>query len=281
MYHFCSGFSSQLTVGCCHNSLAPREMTRGSATSDSQFAYFAPDDSSSVFIYELSTREWREINCISRDGALVMIEGELTVVGGWVNLLDRTNKLFTLRQGKWFEIYPPMKTACTQPAAVSTPDGQYVVVIGGHCGNDVGWTNLVNLFQVKKRKWSGVINLPQPLPCPSAAICSTQLHVIGDNANGYSCSLQNLTFEWTSLPRLPVTRSTAATLSGQLLIVGGLQGLSEVSSIRQLVEGQWVEIGSMSSSRAECLAVSPSPHNMIIVGGQGTLHSIEEFNVLL
>ena len=78
-----------------------------------------------------------------------------------------------------------------------------------------------------------------------------------------------------------MTHSTAATLSGQLLIVGGLQGLSEVSSIRQLVEGQWVEIGSMSSSRAECLAVSPSPHNMIVVGGQGTLHSIEEFNVLL
>ena len=89
-----------------------------------------------------------------------MIEGELTVVGGWVNLLDRTNKLFTLRKGKWFEIYPPMKTACTQPAAVSTPD---VVVIGGHCGNDVGWTNTVELFQVKERKWSGVINLPPAL----------------------------------------------------------------------------------------------------------------------
>ena len=71
---------------------------------------------------------------------------------------------------------------------------------------------------------------------------------------------------WTSLPPLPVIRSTAATLYEQLVIIGGMQDGSLVNSIHQLVDGQWVVIGSMSSNRRECLVVSPSPDRMMIVG---------------
>ena len=39
----------------------------------------------------------------------------------------------------------------------------------------------------------------------------------------------------------------------------------------QLVDGQWVEIGSMSSNREMCLVVSPSPDRMMIVGGYGAV----------
>ena len=61
--------------------------------------------------------------------------------------------------------------------------------------------------------------------------------------------------------------STAATLSGQLVIIGGQQYGSTVKTIHQLLDGQWVEIGSMSCSRWWCLVVSPSPDKMMIVGG--------------
>ena len=59
--------------------------------------------------------------------------------------------------------------------------------------------------------------------------------------------------------------STAATLCGQLVLTGGLQGRSPVNSIHQLVEGQWVKIGSMTSGRYYCLAVSLSPDRILIV----------------
>ena len=59
--------------------------------------------------------------------------------------------------------------------------------------------------------------------------------------------------------------STAATLCGQLVLIGGLQGRSPVNSIHQLVEGQWVKIGSMTSGRWLCLAVSLSPDRILIV----------------
>ena len=187
-----------------------------------------------------------------------------------------TNKLFTLRQGKWVEVYPPMNTARCSPAVVSTSDGDYLIVIGGY-GSDVAWTEL---FQVKSKRWYKLTYLPQTIPLLSATICGDQLHVIRLDGDGYSCSLQSLpsndrpitsplTLSWKPLPPLPVEHSTAATLCGQLVLIGGGQGGSPVNSIHQLVEGQWVEIGSMTSGRYWCLAVSLSPDRILIVGGWG------------
>ena len=78
-------------------------------------------------------------------------------------------------------------------------------------------------------------------------------------------------------PPLPVTYSTAATLCGQLVVIGGRREYRSliVNSIHQLVDGQWVEIGSMTTGRWRCLVVGPSPDKLIIVGGfDKTSHSL-------
>ena len=278
-YMSCHVISPQLTVRCHRKKTAPRKMDRGSATTDGQFAYFTPAGYTLVYRYEWRGEKWEELpSCPYSDSGLVIIDGKLTAVGGWDASLRDTNKLFTLRQKKWVEEYPPMNTVRSSPAVVSTSDGEYLIVIGGG-GND-GWTATVELFQVKSRRWYKLTNLPQPLRFPSATICGDQLNVIGLDANGYLCSLQALpssdqpitsplTLSWKPLPPLPVTYSTAATLCGQLVLVGGLQYGSPVNSIHQLVDGQWVEIGSMATGRKWCLVVSPSPDKIIIVGGQG------------
>ena len=229
-------------------------------------------------------------SCQYKNSGLAIIDSELTTVGGWEYGDSRcTNKLFTLRQGKWVEVYPPLNTAHFRPALVSTSDGDYRIVIGGYGTDyvDRGWTATFELFQVKSRTWYKLTDLPQPCPRPSATICGDQLHVIGSDSNGYSCSLQSLpsndrpitsplTLSWKPLPPLPVELSTAATLCGQLVLIGGSQGGSPVNSIHQLVEGEWVEIGSMTSGRVLCLVVSPSPDRILIVGGDGAGDSVEE-----
>ena len=190
-----------------------------------------------------------------------------------------------------------MNTARSSPAVVSTSGGDYIIVIGGY-GDGGDWTGKVELFQVKTRRWYKLTNIPQILTGPSATICGNQLHVIGCYDNGYTCSIKNLPssdkpitslsiphlISWTFLPRLPVIRSTAATLYGQLVSIGGMQDGSLVNSIHQLVDGQWVKIGSMSSDRSDCLVVSPSPDRMIIVGGSGGYEAedgIEECNIVV
>ena len=251
-------------------------MSRGSATTDGQFAYFTPYLSTSVSRYEWRGEKWEELpSCPYMNSGLVIIDGKLTAVGG-VDESRHTNKLLTLRQKKWVEEYPPINTARSSPAVVSTSDGEYLIVIGG-LGD--GWTATVELFQVKSRRWYKLTDLPQPLTHPSATICGDQLNVIGLEDTGYSCSLQAvpssdqpitspLTLSWKPLPPLPMTVSTAATLCGQLVVVGGSRrDGSPVNSIHQLVDGQWVEIGFMATGRRLCLVVSPSPDKIIIVGG--------------
>ena len=260
---------------CHRKKTAPCGMSRGSATTDGQFAYFTLGRSTSVYRYKWRGEKWEELpSCpYNLNPGLVIIDGKLTTVGG--NDGSCTNKLLTLRQKKWVEEYPPMNTAHSMTAAVSTSDGEYLIVIGGYGG---GWTARVELFQVKSRRWYKLTDLPQPLTRPSATICGDHLNVIG-HANGYFCSLQALpssdqpitsplTLSWKPLPPLPVRDSTAATLCGQLVVIGGSRRVgSPVNSIHQLVDGQWVEIGSMATGRFWCLVVSPSPDKIIIVGG--------------
>ena len=256
-------------------------MSSGSAATDDQFAYFTPIGSTSVYRYEWRREKWEELSsCPHQNSGLVIIDGKLTAMGGYDGSC-RSNKLLTLRQRKWVEEYPPMNNARFCPAAIGTSDGEYFIVIGG-CGSH-GWTATVQLFQVKSRRWYKLTDLPQPLPHPSATICSDQLNVIGRDANGYLCSLQALqssdqpitsppTLSWKPIPLLPVTNSTAATLCGQLVLIGGRRQYgSPVNSIHQLVDGQWVEIGSMATGRYRCSVVSPSPDKIILVGGYGPL----------
>ena len=260
-------------------------MIRGSATTDGQFAYFTPSGSTSVYRYEWRREKWEVLpSCPYKNSGLVIINKELTAVGGYDG--SHTNKLLT-RQRKWVEKYPPMNTVRSSPAVVSTSDGESLIVIGGFVGGL--WTATVELFQVKSKRLYQLTDLPQPLPDLSATICGDLVCVIGTNANGYWCSLQALLqsndkqqslphlMSWKPLLPLPVTDSTAATLCGQLVLIGGSRRYgSPVNSIHQVVKGKWVEIGSMATGRWRCLVVSPSPDKIIIVGGLGAENSVEE-----
>ena len=250
-------------------------MFGGSAANDARYMYIATSYTHAVYQYEFSSEKWMTLpGCPYPSCGLAIIQSELTSVGG-AGVVTYTNKLLTLRQGEWVEVYPPMNTARSRPAVVITPDEDYLIVMGGY----VSWidvTATVELFQVQTGMWYTLSDLPQPLLDPSATICGDKLNVIGSSGSGYSCSLQSLpsndrpitapiTLSWKPLPSLPVRGSTAVTLLGQLVLVGGFKGRSRTNSIHQLVEGQWVEIGSMTSWWFSFIVVSPSPDRILIV----------------
>ena len=138
MYSTCHVISPQLTVQCHVKKTAPRGMRTGSAMTDRHFAYFSSWNSTSVYSYEWSVDKWDQLPpCPCRDSALVIIDGELTAVGG-VKGYRSTNKLLTLQQRGWAKKYPPMNTARSDTAVVSTSDGDNIMVIGG-VGGDC-WT---------------------------------------------------------------------------------------------------------------------------------------------
>ena len=83
-------------------------MYRGSAVTDQNVAYFTSSHSNKVYHYTISTDEWLTLPpCPYSNSALVIIDNELTAVGGGCGGYC-TNKLVTLRQGRWVEEYPRM-----------------------------------------------------------------------------------------------------------------------------------------------------------------------------
>ena len=145
-------------------------------------------------------------------------------------------------------------------------------------------TAAVELLDTRNDKWYKLLDLPEPLRYPSATVCGDNLHVIGIGGVSYSCSIKALFSDstqlpllvsWTCHPHPPVTLAVAATLSQELVLVGGDQ-VGTVPWILQLANGEWTKIGAMSTRRKSCLVVNLSPDHILIVGGLGGEDSIEE-----
>ena len=260
-------------------------MSRGAAAIHQSSAYFTPHGSKSVYRYATSEDKWFELpQCPFENSGLVVIDGVLTAVGGWDGY-HRTKKLVTLQRGKWVEDYPAMNTARSFPTVVRASPTE-VIVIGG-MGDRRSWITAVELLQIGNKSWFQLTCLPTAPSLPSATLCGSQLYVIDrNNINNYSCSLQVIytnmiphELTWTRLPRLPANCSTAATFCGQLVIVGGMKENIRTDErtcpIHQLIDGEWVEIGSLSTARQECLVASVSADQMVVVGGEGELNSVE------
>ena len=291
----------QLTIQCHNKGTAPRAMTsNGYAVADRQFAYFAPCQSYDAYSYHLSTEKWGCVQNPQDDNsyhhhpitALAIIEGDLTIATS-----DSSYRLCanTVQQDNWL---PGLLPLCRRrvDALVSASNSEYFFVFvwnEQYQFDEFIYTAEVELLEVCSQNCHKLTNLLHPLPDPSAVICGDQLYVIGSDATGYSCSLKKLLsltdkpitsecaqtlISWTPLPPLPVKNSTAATLSGQLVIVGGIstQEGSPVNSIHQLFNGEWMEIGSMCYRRSKCAVVCPSPNKIIIVGGEEAKHAVEE-----
>ena len=255
-------------------------MWRGSAATDQYSAYFTTSGFNRVYRYIFSTDKWETLPpCPYRNSGLVVIDNILTAIGGG-DVSGCTNKLFTLRQSHWKEVFPPMITARFRAAVVSFSDGHHmnIVVIGGR--SDGGQcTTAVEFLNTHSQHWFTLSSLPEPHRFLSAAVSENQLFVIGLHGRAYVCSLKALptgsqqiqlmspALVWTTLPRLPVKGSTATTLCGQLVSIGGGQNSESADSILQLVDEQWVKVGSLSSAREMCLAISPSPDKVLVVGG--------------
>ena len=256
-------------------------MSRGSSVADPNFAYFTPSQSNKVYRYTISTDEWLSVPpCPHSNSALVIIDNELTAVGGCRGG-NRTNKLVTLRQGRWVEKYPPMdrRSSSATCVGISNPHHMNIIVIGGF-GEDGGTTTAVELLNTHSRRWSTLTSLPKPHFLPSAVVGGGLLYVIGGNCV-YSYLLSALLDStrpdkslqspiWKPLPDLPLHDSTPAILARQLVCVGGRLGGAygpQDDYIHQLMDGQWKNIGSLSMARNLCLVVTPSPDRMLVVGG--------------
>ena len=267
--------------------LAERAMWRGAATSVDAMAFFNPGLTSIVYIYDSTTKDWSELpHCLHLGFTLVAIDNMVTAVGGNKELYTAGNALLSFSKGSWVEIYPAMSTKRYFPAAVCT--SHYLVVAGG-CGENCQALATVEIMDIDTLQWSTTGSLPV---CMSTAFvvsgsmtaCGDNVYLLGDDTNRvYKCSLKSLlqfsrehivnlqqgSTLWKRISDLPVTRSTAVTLCGQLVSVGGYDdaGDSDAVYCYDSATNKWREVGKLLSRKKLPLATILPGDKLVVVHG--------------
>ena len=283
----------------------PEEMIRGAAVAHGNIAYFNPDDSHKVYSYQIMSgaEQWSSLPDNRYETfSLAVIDGLLTSVGGYKSGSSETNTLLSLtgegKKRKWSEVFPPMPTARSGTAAISTE--QFLVVAGGlHDGKNL---DTVEVLNIKTKQWTTASFLPRAVSSLTGATCGDQLYLAGSYAGKsvLTCSLSDLLPHqslgtsrrrssrgaslrrslsltnkrgvWKEVRSLPVTGATLATLAGHLLAIGGDDDkYSRTAGIHRYDPhtDSWHVISLMNNKRCLCLAAVLPGDQLTVVGGWG------------
>ena len=277
-------------------------MYRGAAVSHGNVAYFNSDYSTAVYCYESQRQLWWQLpGCPSRDSALVMADNKLTTIGGRDQQWRPTNSLASLtgegKDSKWVELFPRMPTARYYLAAACR--GRNVIAAGG-TGDGGRKVTTVEILDTELRQWSSATSLPHPMTEASITVCEDLLYLLGGlDQNGdrtlsvLTSSITDLLHQqqetanqpavWRRAADAPYYCSTAVSVGGQLLAIGGCdEHLKDTSAIAAYdpTSDSWQDMGHMATPRSWTLvAVLPS-NQLIAAGGVGGDTKVEIGNVV-
>ena len=233
-----------------------------------------------------------------------LIAGLLTTVGGYGGDYKNTNKLLSLTgEGsgrRWTEKFPPMPTKRYCVSALCT--GTTLIAAGGlvTCfNNDVNILTTVEVLNTETQEWHTAADLPQPLSGASITLCGDLVYLLGGynkervaTNSIYSCSLTSLlsstdstslgwrlintliqSSPWNRVTDLPVECSTAVSLHGQLLAIGGKDSKGKPTTavyMYQPTTNSWEIISHMTTPRIVCLSAVLPDNQLMVVGGWTT-----------
>ena len=270
-------------------------MERGAAVSHGKMAYFNSGGSTSVYSYDSQGQLWQELpDCHSRNSALVMAKDKLTTVGGWQDGRP-TNSLASLtgegRHSKWVELFPRMPTARYDLAAVCR--GRNVIAAGG-LGGGGRRLSTVEILDTDLRQWSSAASLPHPMVRASITVCGDLLYLLGGwDQNGRTLSVltssitdllhqqqetANQPAVWRRAADAPYYVSTAVSVGGQLLAIGGRdEAWKDTSAIVAYdpTSDSWQDMGHMTTPRWHPLVALLPSNELIVAGGDGGEKKVE------
>ena len=269
-------------------------MLRGAACSIGTMAYFTTGGTHCIYCYDYTSKKWTKlpVRFVVAHFTFVVVNDLLTSVGG-----RNSSKLFTLSEGKWVEKFPPMTTKRENPAAVCT--GHSLVVAGGQDEHNQNLPT-VEVMDTNTLQWFTAASLPLGVYRASMTACGDDLYLLGDETTRvYSCSLQallqsceapgkastsQLTSLWNKFPGkdscvwnritdLPVSCSTAVTLCGQLVSVGGKNDGKEVDSVYcyDPATSAWKTIRKIPVCKSHPLVTTLPGDKLIIIHGHGNI----------
>ena len=262
----------------------------GGHTEDDEDAYW-------VFQYNSSQDEWSYLPSHSAFFfAMGQFSGILITVGG-VMQDGVTGKVYRFkeRSHKWEEFLEPMPTARFCLSLATTQSA--IVASGGDIdvkdGKPVPCTT-VEVYSSETSQWHTADSLPVPCGAMTSVTIADTWYLLGGDGTGdedvttvqytplttllqkakpSSRKSTSRMSVWKTLPDTPLKSSAAATLSGNLLAIGGYSDKSSSSPSVHIflpLTNSWVRAttGNLPAPRRACTAVQLSSSRVLVVGGK-------------
>ena len=261
--------------------------------------YAGSDNNYIVMTYDISTGKWATLTPYrARVFAMTAINNQLVLVGGEghgggrskvVGVWDADNK-------QWTHPYPEMHTARSSCSAVV--HNEWLVVAGGKSAS-FSMLSSVEVMNTNSKQWYAGPPPPIPLDSMKTATVGDECYFMGGyNAIGfrtntvYSVSLSALTTGlnsstrkgqiWKEISGLQTAHSTPLSISGSLLVVGGMDKDGKtVTTIHhyQPDTGEWVKVGDLPTPRYHCTCAMITDREMVVAGGGSGGNSLKRMDI--
>jgi len=250
-----------------------------------------------VFQYTTARDEWNRLPPHTvYIFAMAQYTAKIITVGGMIPGSGPTGKVYCFKEEsqEWVEFLEPMPTARCFLSVATTQTA--IIAIGGATGfrdgNPVTCAT-VEVYSNETSQWYTADPLPAPYYTMSSITIADTCYLLGGidahvktTTTVLHASLASLvqkatspihqsashTSVWKTLPDTPLKMSTAASLSGNLLAVGGYNTKTAFPAINIFfpLTNSWVRImtGDLPQPRDSCAAVQISSNTMIVIGGK-------------
>ena len=218
--------------------------------------------------------------------ALTTYDSHLLLVGGTEYPSEQiTNKIYTMIDGEFKELLPPMKEKRSSSSAVSS--GSVLAVAGGYGGS--GPLSSVEVYN--NGQWTSGQSLPDACRDMKSVFHGDKWILIGGDGQGtkvYCVSLQSLVSgteqsPWESLPDVPFPYSATAVFGSCILSVGGGNYSNPTSSIYAYSPDtqSWIHGGDIPTPFSSTCAIVASSGELIILGGYTSSSSRRVFRAFV
>ena len=244
--------------------------------------YTGIDDQYYVQVFNMKTNKWSRLPRYRyKYFAMTVINHHLTLVGGRGVDLKVTNQLAVYEPSsqQWTYPYNPMPTPRHFPAVLMYDI--WLLVAGGHAS----WTDLatVELFNTSTNQWLATSSLPTPCSYLTSAIVDNYGYLVMKSKQVFRVSLPDIVSQtvnqstskspalWCRLPDTPLSYSTAISLRGYLLVVGGSHDNYTRSTdihLYQPESEQWTKVGDLPIVREYCSCVVLPSGELLVAGGR-------------
>ena len=252
-----------------------------------------------VFQYDPSRNEWSHLRLPPHhivSFAMAQFMGNLITVGGLIPCSNSTTgKVYHFKEQsqEWEELLTPMPTGRAHLSVATTQCA--IVASGGLIGVRDGIyvpCATVEVYSSETSQWHTADSLPAPCWGMTSVTIADIWYQLGGKGDKHittalyapiadliqkaaSPTHQSASYMsvWKTLPDTPLKGSAAASLSGNLLAVGGWDDKTSASHAIHVflpLTNSWVRVTTwnLSEPRYACTAVQLSSNRVVVVGGR-------------